>query len=49
MGTTTGAAAAFAGTVSTAIVWKCSHEIGAVQSPHAAEIAITSAATRGTG
>ena len=49
IGATTGAAAAFAGTVSSGIAWKWSQEIGAVQSPHAVEIATQSAIHRGTG
>ena len=49
IGATTGAAATFAGIVSSGIRWKWSHEIGAVAAPHAAESAIGSRMTRGTG
>jgi hypothetical protein len=48
-GVTTGAAAAFAGTVMSGIAWKWSHETGAVASPHAVEIAMHCASGRGTG
>lgn len=46
---TTGAAAAFAGTVKSGIAWKWNHEIGAVAKPQAAEIAMHWASRRGTG
>jgi hypothetical protein len=49
IGATTGAAAAFAGTVSSGIAWNWSQETGAVPSPHAAETAIASASNGGSG
>jgi hypothetical protein len=48
-GATTGAAAAFAGTVRSGIWWNWSHEIGAVASPHAAETETVVRRARGPG
>lgn len=49
IGATTGAAATFAGMATSGICRKCSHEIGAVASPHAAESATGSRVYGGSG
>ena len=49
MGATAGAAAAFAGTVSTGIAWNWNQQTGAVPRPHAAEIATGPRSDEGSG
>ena len=49
IGATTGAAAAFAGTVSSGIAWNWNQETGAVPSPQAADTATASARSGGSG
>ena len=49
IGATTGAAAAFAGTVSSGIAWNWNQQTGAVPSPHAAEIATGARRNDGSG
>ena len=49
IGATASAAAAFAGTVTSGIWWNWNHEIGAVASPHTAEIATAPRSQPGSG
>ena len=49
IGATTGAAAAFAGTVSSGIAWNWNQHTGAVPRPHAAETATGARSGSGSG
>jgi len=49
IGATAGAAAAFAGTVTSGIWWNWNHETGAVASPQAADTAIAARSHSGSG